>query len=341
MIVVCGEALIDMIPGRGGSGRPRRRALAAGAHLLTRAGTVDAYVPTPGGSPFNLAIGLARLGTPVSFLSRLSSDRYGELLLNRLLAEGVDARFLRRGPEPTTVAFVQDKPGREPQFRFSEQGADRNLTLRDVPPAFPPEVLGMHFGSISLVLEPVASTLEACMAREKGRRLISLDPNVRPALIPDRAEYRRRLEGWLRFTDLAKVSRADLGWLYPRERPALVARRWLELGPVLVVVTCGADGCSGFTRSRALNVPAVSMEVTDTVGAGDSFTAGLLAWLYQREALAPPLLAALSDRELGAALGYAATAAALTCGRAGADPPNAVEVEAALSIRAGDSTLDS
>ncbi|HKA48144.1 MAG TPA: carbohydrate kinase [Candidatus Dormibacteraeota bacterium] len=341
MIVVCGEALIDMIPGKGGSARIRRRPEASGTPIVTRAGAADEYVPTPGGSPFNLAIGLARLGTPVSFLSRLSRDRYGELLLNRLLAEGVDARFLQRGPEPTTVAFVLDKPGREPQFRFSEQGADRNLTSADIPQAFPPEVLGIHFGSISLVLEPVASTLEACMAREKGRRLISLDPNVRPALIPDRAEYRRRLEGWLHFTDLAKVSRADLGWLYPRQQPELVARRWLELGPAFVVVTCGADGCSGLTRSRTVNVPALRMEVKDTVGAGDSFTAGLLAWLYQRRALAPRLLAALSDQELGAALGYAAAAAALTCGRAGADPPDAVEVEAALGLRARDSTLDS
>lgn len=340
MIAVCGEALIDMIPVRRGP-PPALRAERTGTSVPARGSVADAYVPTPGGSPFNLAIGLARLGTPVSFLSRLSRDPYGDLLLNRLLSEGVDARFLLRGPEPTTLAFVQDEPGQEPQFRFSEQGADRNLTPADLPQAFPPEVLGMHFGSISLVLEPVASTLEACMAREKGHRLISLDPNVRPALIPDRAAYGRRLEGWLHSTDLAKVSRADLGWLYPGERCQSVARRWLELGPALVVVTCGADGCSGFTRSQALNVPAVPMEVVDTVGAGDSFTAGLLAWLCQHGALAPWLLAALSEKDLGAALGYAAAAAALTCARAGADPPSAAEVEAALSIRARDSRLDS
>ena len=341
MIVVCGEALIDMIPARGGAAQLRRRPQRPATPLMNRPGAADGYVPTPGGSPFNLAVGLARLGTPVSLLSRLSRDSYGELLLDRLLAEGVDARFLHRGPEPTTVAFVQDKAGLEPQFSFSEQGADRNLTLADLPQAFPPEVLGMHFGSIALVLEPVASTLEACMAREKGRRMISLDPNVRPALIHDRTGYRRRLEGWLQFTDLAKVSRADLGWLYPRERPELVARRWLELGPALVVVTCGADGCSGFTQSRALDVQAMPMEVSDTVGAGDSFTAGLLAWLYQHGILAARKLTTLSDKELGGALAYAAAAAALTCGRAGADPPNADEVEAALSIRACDSTLDS
>lgn len=340
MIVVCGEALIDMIPGRRGpTSLPRAEPVATS--VPAGGWATDSYVPAPGGSPFNLAIGLARLGTPVSFLSRLSRDRYGELLLNTLLTEGVDARFLIHGPEPTTLAFVQGEPGQEPQFRFSEQGADRNLTPADLPEAFPAEVLGMHFGSISLVLEPVASTLEACMAREKGRRLISLDPNVRPALIRDRAAYRRRLEGWLHSTDLAKVSRADLGWLYPGERCESVARRWLELGPALVVVTCGGDGCSGFSRSLALNIPAVPVEVVDTVGAGDSFTAGLLAWLCQHGALAPWRLGALSETELGAALGYAATAAALTCARAGADPPTSAEVEAALSVRSRDSRLDS
>lgn len=199
----------------------------------------------------------------------------------------------------------------------------------------------MHFGSISLVLEPVASTLEACMAREKGHRVISLDPNVRPALIPERTAYARRLQGWLHSTDLAKVSRADLAWLYPGERCESVARRWLELGRGLVVVTWGADGCSVFTRSRALNMPAVPVEVVDTVGAGDSFTGGLLARLYQHGALTPSRLAGLSEEDLAAALGYAAAAAALTCARAGADPPSAAEVEAALSIRARDSTLDS
>lgn len=131
MIVVCGEALIDMIPARRGLHPFRRGGWASTS--VPSVGRADDYLPTPGGSPFNLAIGLARLGTPVSFLSRLSHDTYGELLLSRLLAEGVNTQFLHRGPEPTTLAFVEDEPGREPRFRFSEQGADRNLTPADLP----------------------------------------------------------------------------------------------------------------------------------------------------------------------------------------------------------------
>src|SRR5262249_46866850 len=140
-------------------------------------------------------------------------------------------------------------------------------------------------------------------------------PARRPVLIPDRSAYRQRLQGWLHSTDLAKVSRADLAWLYPGERCESVARRRLELGPALVVVTCGADGCSAFTRSRALNMPAGPVEGADPGGAGDSVAAGLLAWLYQHGALTPSRQAALSEEDLAVALGYAAAAAALTCAR--------------------------
>ncbi len=295
----------------------------------------------PGGSPFNVAVGLARLGIPVALLSRLSLDQHGELLAGRLRAEGVDSRFLVRGPEPTTLAVVRSGPGEELEFEFTDQGADRNLRPADVPQGFPPEVVGMHFGSISLVLEPGASTLEACMAREHGSRLISLDPNVRPALIPDRAAYLRRLEGWLPFTDLLKVSRADLAWLFPEDACRSVARRWLELGPALVVVTSGKDGCLAFRASQEIGVPGLQVEVVDTVGAGDAFTAGLLAWLYAHSALVPLKLLALSAQELRAALGYATAAAALTCARSGADPPTTAEVEAAVGDGEGNSSLDS
>lgn len=307
MIVVCGEALVDFTPVRSGEG--------------------EGYLPHPGGSPYNVAVALGRLEAPVAFLGRISTDAFGRLLRQHLVANGVDLRYLREGQEPSTLALVHLAEG-EPEFTFYGEGtADRQLRPEDLPGAFPRDVLALHGGSISLVLEPIASTLDGLMRRERRRRLISLDPNVRPGLIRDRETYRGRLEEWIASADVIKVSRTDLSWLYPQDPIDRVAERWRGMGPALVVLTLGEKGAQGFAPPGVVRVPGIPVRVVDTVGAGDAFTAGLLAWLSHHGRLTRGEVERLPEAELTRALDYANRVAALTCMRAGADPPRRQEVE--------------
>jgi fructokinase len=308
MIVVCGEALVDL--------------------AVSVFDGVEAYVPKLGGGPYNIAIGLGRLEAPVAYLGRISTDFFGERLKFRLQESGVRTDFLREGPQLTTLAFVHHQPDREPEYAFYANGtADRELLPADLPEAFPPDVGSIHFGSLSLVLEPAASTLEALMAREHGRRLISLDPNVRPNVIGDREAYLGRLESWLPRVDLVKISQADLGWLYPGQPAEQAARRWLERGPVLVVVTFGPDGSAAFTKRGESRAGGLRVKVADTVGAGDAFMSGLLARLGELQLLERERLEAMPD-ELGEVLEHATRVSAFTCTRAGAEPPTRAELAA-------------
>ena len=307
MVVVCGEGLIDMVP--------------------TRCGDGQGYLPRPGGSPFNVAIGLARLDVPVAFLGRLSRDRFGRRLVQHLRDNAVQLRYLRDGLEVSTLAFVHHEPGQEEQYVFySENSADRNLLPADLPDHFDDDVSVLHFGSTSLMMEPSASTLEQCMRREHGARLVSLDPNVRAQLIADADRYRRRLEGWVSLSDLVKASRADLEWLYPAVSADQVAQRWRGLGAGLVLVTLGVDGAVAFGPRAMARQPAVSVQVVDTVGAGDAFTAGALAWLHHASLLDRTALNGITTSELTALLSYANQVSALTCTRPGADPPRLDEL---------------
>jgi fructokinase len=308
MIVVCGEALIDMSPTSCEGGR--------------------GYVPRAAGSPLNVAVTLGRMRVPVAFFGRVSTDPFGRMLKARLKAGGVDPRYLREGPEPSTLAIVGIEDGREPEFVFYGEGtADRMLAPADLPDVPPADAAAIHFGSISLIREPGASTLEMLMRRESPRLVVTLDPNVRPGLIGDRAAYLTRLGGWLRLAHVVKVSRADLAWLHPGEAPEGVARRWLELGPSLVVVTLGADGSFGITRTVLVRTAGRPVRVVDTVGAGDAFMGGLLARLHDLRGFTAEALERLEPGTVGDLLRYGGATAALTCERSGADPPGRAEVE--------------
>jgi fructokinase len=225
---------------------------------------------------------------------------------------------------------VQVEAGSEPAYAFYGEGtADRMFGVDGPPPDLPDEITALHVGSISLVREPGASAFEAVMRREHGRRVLTLDPNVRPSLVGERSAYLARLEGWVSLADVVKVSRADLAWLYPETAPDAAAAAWLARGPSLVVVTRGHDGCLGLTARQRVEVPGTPVAVSDTVGAGDAFTSGLLAWLQ-----AAGLLERASVREIPAAalregLAFANRAAAITCTRAGAQPPTRSEMGAA------------
>ncbi|RDI96365.1 carbohydrate kinase [Meiothermus sp. QL-1] len=300
MLIVAGEALIDLTP----TAHPE--------------GT--AYIPRPGGSPYNVALGASRLGTPVAFLGRVSQDAFGQLLKRHLAASGVRLDYLKEGPELTTLALVTPSEGGEFFSFYCENTADRLLRPQDLPPDLPPNA-ALHLGSYSLVLEPSASTLEQLMAREARQRLISLDPNVRPFLIPDKQAYLERLARWLKQVDLVKVSQADLAWLYPGQAPEDLAQAWLEQGPALVVVTQGREGAFAVGRWGTLRTQAPLVQVVDTVGAGDAFMAGVLSWLWAQGIWSRGGLAALDAGAVGELLRFAARVAALTCTRAGANPP--------------------
>ncbi|WP_446740394.1 nucleoside/nucleotide kinase family protein [Nesterenkonia sp. YGD6] len=280
---------------------------------------MPSYVFHPGGSCLNVATGIGRLGVPTALLGRISTDHFGRLLRDHLVGSGVVDTYIQTTDDPTTVAFAHLDNGQASYSFYTEGTADRGLAaqpLRDLP-----DGAALHLGSISLVLEPAASTLEHLLSQESGRRLISLDPNIRPGLIPDREAYLHRLIQWAGHVDVFKLSAEDLSWLWPDRPPEDVAAELLGLGAALVVVTAGAEGARAWSRNSTVAVSAPTVDVVDTVGAGDAFTSGMLAHLHEQDALSRVRVEALSVTELTALLEHAGRVAADTCTRPGADPP--------------------
>ncbi|MGX2997886.1 carbohydrate kinase family protein [Streptomyces sp. JNUCC 64] len=300
MIVVAGEALIDLVPGHPGPWAP--------------------LAPRPGGGPYNTAVALGRLGSPAAFLSRLSTDAYGTALLDGVRAAGVDVSGVARGPEPTTLALATVGTDGSARYAFYVEGtADR---LFSAPERLPEGTRAVSFGTCSLVLEPGATAYEDLLRRSSaGGVLTVLDPNVRPALIPDADAHRARFRSWLPSVGLLKLSLEDAGWL------GGTPGQWLAAGPSAVVLTRGGDGLSVYTRDLGeVAVPAVPVRVVDTIGAGDTVTAALLHRLAEHGALSAAALAGLPEEVWRDVLGFAARAAAATCGRPGADPPRASDL---------------
>lgn len=308
MILCCGEALIDFVP-------------------LPEAG---GYRPCPGGSVYNIAVGLGRLGTPAGFFCKISTDFFGDQLLNYLNENGVDTAFCPRSSDPTTLAFVSlPGEGQEPRFMFYANDTADRLLAADELPALPEAVKALHFGSISLVMEPGATALETLMHRECGRRIISLDPNVRPGLIANQEAYRRRFEGWISLVDILKLSRADFDYIYPDQDLEEVITGWFMQGISLCIVTLGAEGSAGYAAAGATSFALTPrVEVADTVGAGDTFLAATLSYLAQNGFLDQrEQIRTLTSAELAASLSYAGRAAAINCSRQGANPPYKNEME--------------
>jgi fructokinase len=304
MIVVCGEALIDIIHNGDGSQRA-----------------------APGGGPFNTARSLARLGVPTAFLGRLSNDTFGRQLVQALESDGVSLELASIGPEPTTIAVAEVDNDGLAEYQFEVQGTSApNLTLDMIPPHLGKDVPALHFGTLGLVLEPMASTLLELLERQREGRLVMVDPNIRVGLMLD-GDYRDRLHEVLPRCTIVKASEADFRWLYPDSSYQRAADRLLDEGVAVVVVTLGAQGAFAAHRNCRLHVEAVHVQVVDTIGAGDAFGAGLLAWLHDHGAIKPDLC--LEESELRSAVEYACLAAALTCARAGADPPWRSEMPAA------------
>ncbi len=320
MIAVIGEALIDLV----GDGRVFRA--------------------QPGGSPCNVAVGLARLDVPSALLARLSGDAFGDQLRAHLDRNGVSLRHAVVASEPTTLAFALLDSEGSATYEFYVHGtADWQWRDDELPSPLPAEVDAIHAGSLALALDPGATVLEKYLRQvyEQGQVTVSLDPNVRPQLATDRDRTRRRIEEQLACAHLVKASAEDFGWLYPGEPLGDVVRRWHTLGPAVVIATMGSGGALALgPGDQMVHVPAPTVRVVDTVGAGDAFTSAVLARLAERDLLrtlrsadaAPG--AATSDRALPLldgdvlrdVLARGCTAAALTCGRPGADPPTAAEL---------------
>jgi len=306
MILCAGEALIDFLP----------RKTVEGAM---------SYQPFCGGSVYNTAIALGRLGVPVGLFTGLSTDFFGDMLQDGLKASKVSLAYTKIWDRPSTLAFVKLSNGHARYSFFDDNSAGRMLTRRDLP-KLEKKVQALHFGSISLIPEPGGDTLEALMKREARARVISFDPNIRPGMIRDRRRHMARLTRMIAMADIVKVSDEDVAWMTGKDDARAAARKWLKLGAKIVLVTRGAKGVEAFTSRFALSRPAAKVKVADTVGAGDTFTAALLAALRAMKLLDKKKLAALSEENLSTALAFAARAAAVTCSRPGADPPWAREL---------------
>ncbi|MFI9815864.1 carbohydrate kinase family protein [Saccharothrix variisporea] len=299
MIIVGGEALVDLVPDR-----------------------VGGYRPIPGGSPANTAVGLGRLGTQTALLARLANDRFGALLRAHLATSNVDLRHTVESTEPTTLAVVDVDAHGTADYSFYIDGcADGGWQPTDLPAALPPEAQLHVGGSFALAVEPMAATFETLLSREHPHRVISLDPNIRPVLVKDDTAVRARLHRWLGMVDIVKVSADDLRWIAPDRPPAEVVAEWHDLGPALVVVTRGAEGVYASGPTGDVELPALRVDVVDTVGAGDAFMAGLLAAFDRNDLLTRTDLGTLTRTDLADTLAYAQRVAAITCTRPGADSP--------------------
>lgn len=303
MILCCGEALIDMIP------------------TPTLSGP-DGFVPHSGGAVFNTAIALGRLGIPSGMLTGLSRDMFGQQLQQDLQASNVDTTHVVYADRPSTLAFVKLTNGHAEYTFLDENSAGRMLQYADMP-ALDAAVSALYFGGISLACEPGADAYAELVVQHGSDRAVMIDPNIRPGFIQDPDRYRARLARMLAVSDIVKVSDEDLDWIYPGSAP--LADKVAQLraaGPSIVIMTKGRDGASGWLPDGTeVQVAGKLVEVVDTVGAGDTFNAGVLAKLSELGQLSKPALASLSPDALSQALAHGAAVAAVTVSRAGANPP--------------------
>jgi fructokinase len=302
VLTVIGEALIDLVPDEANGERRAR----------------------PGGSPFNVAIGSARLGNRTSLMARFSHDRYGRLLRRTAAHEGIDLRASPLGAERSSVATASLAADGSVTYEFDMEGtvdwqwSDAELRQLD------PETEVLHFGSIAAWTAPGAERIGALVdeLRSRGGGLISYDPNIRPAVLGERGRAVDVIERNVGRAHVVKASREDAELLYPELAVDDVAARWGRLGAELVVVTDGADGATAYPAGREpLRRPGRRVEVVDTIGAGDAFSAGLLTGVVQRGLHREERLRGAADATLAGVLDWATLVAAITCQREGADPP--------------------
>lgn len=302
MLLCCGEALIDMIP------KPT-------------VSTGDGFVPYTGGAVFNTAVALGRLGVDVGQLTGLSTDMFGGLLRADMHASGVNTDYIIQSDRPTTLAFVKLVEGQATYSFFDENSAGRNIEVADLPP-LSTKISALYFSGISLASEPCADTYLALAQRHAKEKLIVVDPNIRPSFIESQVRFRARLDKLFSIADIVKISDEDLNWIYPED--ATLAEKALkiqELGPSIVVLTQGRDGAIGYIPDEVVSAPARLVDVVDTVGAGDTFNAGMLAKLSEFGMLSRNQVGSINGEKLRQALEFGAHVASITVSREGANPP--------------------
>jgi fructokinase len=309
-VTVIGEAIVDLLP----------------------AGPARTFQAVPGGSPYNVAVGLARLGHRASLMARLADTAFGRILRDHAQAEGIDLHAAPRAAEPSTLSVVSlDAEARASYDFYLEGTADWQWTAEEISRA-PEGTAVFHFGSIASWTPPGDARILELAGRlhRRGDVLITYDPNVRPGLLLDHRHGQRVVERAIGLAHLAKASTDDVAWLYPDRVPDEVARHWLALGASVVVITSSADGAYAYTaQDPPVRRPALDVAVVDTVGAGDSFTAGLIGSLIGRGQHAPADLVRCTADQLSGALDDAILVASLNCERRGNDPPTAADVAAA------------
>lgn len=303
MILCCGEALIDMIPNDTADGQ-------------------SGYVPHPGGAVFNTAIALGRLGVKTQFLSGLSNDLFGAMIAQALASSHVNASLSITSNLPTTLAFVSLNEGSASYTFYDENTAGRSLEPSQIPD-FPTDISALYFGGISLCSEPCGGFYEAILTREAKTNVIMLDPNIRTGFIKDETQYRARLARIIALTDILKVSDEDLDWIIPG--PESVDEKFKQIagfGPLVTILTSGKYGVKCISKSGfTIDVPACVARVIDTVGAGDTFNAGVLFKLLELGVLSKNGVKEVTRDGLTTALEFGALVASITVTRAGANPP--------------------
>jgi fructokinase len=312
MFVVCGEALYDLFA----NGKPD-----PGGKVVLRA--------VPGGSPFNVAIGLGRMDVSCGLLSAIPRDVLGTALRARLATENVSARFLLESAGLTTLSLVGLNDDGSPSYSFYQTGQDERLSIDDLPP-FGADVVGMHLGSYAAVA-PVTSACFQALAEREQDRLVTYDLNVRLTVEPRTAVWKARVAALLPVVSALKASDEDLTALWPDRDPVDVARECALQGPALVVLTRGPKGAVAFHRSGEFAMSAPVTEVNDTVGAGDAFQAQLIAALLEHGGRSRALISSMSQDEIATIIRRAIWAASHTCRRQGADPPTAADIAPFLS----------
>jgi len=313
MILCIGEAVMDMfyknIPNEG-----------------------EFFVPLPGGCSYNTSIAISRLKQPAAFFGKISTDFFGEKQVRRLRENNVRDDLLIRSDLDPILAFIKTEEGREPQYAFYDEGTcDRSLSIEELP-VLPDETTCIVFGSVSMTMEPIATTIETFINRAAEKKVIAFDPNIRPMMIKDRAAYLKRFEKWAGASTIVKISAEDYDYIRANTDPREALRSIIDMGSKLAIMTLGPDGAIAMLK-RGTEVieagsPAVDAgAIADTVGAGDTFLGAILAWLERNDKMSHNAIAALSEKDLNDALAFANKAAAIVCTRRGAEPPTLEEVE--------------
>jgi fructokinase len=309
MLLSCGDALIDFLPVKAADGR-------------------DAVVPVVGGSCLNIAIGMARLGAAAGFVGGISTDLFGSMIADHAMASGVELQYATRSDDHSTLAFVRSAAG-EPQYAFyNAQTASRSWIYRSGSIPFD-AIDAIHVGSTTLVDEPSAAQTFAMVKEARGSATISFDPNCRPNLVGNKPEYVARMADFAAAADIVRMSDVDFEYLYGDSDYAGRAQSMISAGVNLVVVTQGMRGVKAWhCEAGALKADAPTVTVVDTIGAGDSFQSALLFALQALGKIGTEALKKSNADELRRVLSFAATCAAITCGRAGADPPRYTDISA-------------